>query len=251
MVKPVDRFSNRVENYVKYRPGYPTEVITLLQTECGLIPSSVIADIGSGTGKLSQLFLENGNRVIAVEPNEAMRVAGERLLKDRSNFVSVDGKSEDTTLDAASVDFITAGQAFHWFEPKATRLEFARILKPGGWVALIWNDRKLDATPFLEDYEKLMLTFGTDYQEVRNDKDISGIARFFEPATYLFKSFPNRQLFDLQGLKGRVLSSSYTPQPTSPKFEPMMKEIELIFSRNERGGFVSFDYDTKVFYGNL
>ena len=251
MVKPVDRFSNRVENYVKYRPGYPTEVITLLQTECGLIPSSIIADIGSGTGKLSELFLENGNRVIAVEPNEAMRVAGERLLKDRSNFVSVDGKSEDTTLDAASVDFITAGQAFHWFEPKATRLEFARILKPGGWVALIWNDRKLDATPFLEDYEKLMLNFGTDYQEVRNDKDISGIARFFEPATYLFKSFPNRQLFDLEGLKGRVLSSSYTPQPTSPKFEPMMKEIELIFSRNERGGFVSFDYDTKVFYGHL
>jgi ubiquinone/menaquinone biosynthesis C-methylase UbiE len=251
MVKPVDRFSNRVENYVRYRPGYPAEIITLLRTECGLTPSSIIADIGSGTGKLSELFLQNGNRVIAVEPNEAMRVAGERLLKDHPNFVSVNGTSEETTLDTASVDFTTAGQAFHWFEPKTTRLEFARILKPGGWVALIWNDRKLDATRFLQDYEQLMITFGTDYQEIRNDKDISDIARFFEPSTYLLKSFPNRQLFDLEGLKGRVLSSSYTPQPTSPEFEPMMKELEIIFSRNERDGFVSFDYDTKVFYGHI
>jgi len=251
MIKPVERFSHRVKNYVKYRPGYPTEVITLLQTECGLTPTSIIADIGSGTGKLSEQFLDNGNRVIAVEPNEAMRAAGEELLKDYSNFVSVNGRSEETTLDTASVDFVTAGQAFHWFEPKPTRTEFARILKPGGWVALIWNDRKLDTTAFLKDYEKLMLEFGTDYQDVRNDKDISGIATFFAPAKYLFKSFPNRQLFDLEGLKGRVLSSSYTPQPTSPNFEPMMKEIELIFSRNERDGLVSFDYDTKVFYGHL
>jgi len=251
MIKPVDRFSHRVENYVKYRPGYPAEVVTLLQSECGLTTSSIIADVGSGTGKLSKLFLENGNRVLAVEPNEAMRVAGEQLLKDYPNFVSVNGRSEETSLEAASVDFVTAGQAFHWFEPKPTRTEFARILKPNGWVALIWNDRKLEATAFLKDYEKLMLDFGTDYQEVRNDKDISGIGTLFEPAKYLFKSFPNRQLFDLEGLKGRVLSSSYTPQPTSSKFEPMMKEIELIFSRNERGGLVSFDYDTKVFYGQI
>lgn len=251
MVKPVDRFSNRVENYVKYRPGYPKEIITLLATECGLAPSSIIADIGSGTGKLSRLFIENGNRVLAVEPNAAMRAAAERLLKDNPNFTSVNGNSEDTTLDTNSVDFITAGQAFHWFEPRATRSEFARILKPGGWVALIWNDRKLDSTPFLEAYERLMIEFGTDYQEVRNDKDISGIASFFEPATYLVKSFLNRQLFDLEGLKGRILSSSYTPQPSSPMFAPMMKEVEIIFSRHERDGLVSFDYDTKVFYAQI
>jgi len=251
MVKPVDRFSNRVENYVKYRPGYPAEIITLLLTECGLNPASVVADVGSGTGKLSELFLENGNRVLGVEPNEAMRMAGEQFLKAYPNFVSVNGKSEETTLETASVDFVTAGQAFHWFEPTPTRTEFARILKPGGWVALIWNDRKLDATAFLEDYENLMLNFGTDYQDVRNDKDISGIATFFEPVKYLLKIFPNCQLFDLDGLKGRVLSSSYTPQPTSPRFAPMMKAIEEIFARNERDGLISFDYDTKVFYGQF
>jgi SAM-dependent methyltransferase len=251
MIKPVDRFSNRVENYVKYRPGYPPEIISLLRTECGLTHQSMVADIGSGTGKLSELFLDNGNRVLAVEPNEAMRVAGERLLNARQNFVSVNGTSEATTLDSASVDFVTAGQAFHWFDPIATRSEFARILRPGGWVALIWNDRKLEATPFLKDYETLLLEFGTDYQEVRNDKDITGITRFFAPTSYLYKSFPNRQLFDLAGLRGRVLSSSYTPQPDSPKFEPMLKEIEQIFIRNQRDGLVSFDYDTKVFYGQL
>ena len=251
MIKPVDRFSNRVENYVKYRPGYPYAIISLLQTECGLTPKSIVADIGSGTGKLSELFLDNGNRVLAVEPNEAMRVAAEKLLNARQNFVSVNGTSEATTLDSASVDFVTAGQAFHWFDPVATRLEFARILRPGGWVALVWNDRKLEATPFLKDYETLLLEFGTDYQEVRNDKDITGIARFFAPTSYLSKSFPNRQLFDLEGLRGRVLSSSYTPQPDSPKFEPMLKEIEHIFFRNQRDGLVSFDYDTKVFYGQL
>ncbi|HSE25983.1 MAG TPA: class I SAM-dependent methyltransferase [Pyrinomonadaceae bacterium] len=251
MIKPVDRFSNRVENYVKYRPGYPYAIISLLQTECGLTPKSIVADIGSGTGKLSELFLDNGNRVLAVEPNEAMRVAGEKLLNARQNFVSVNGTSEATTLDSASVDFVTAGQAFHWFDPVATRLEFARILRPGGWVALVWNDRKLEATPFLKDYETLLLEFGTDYQEVRNDKDITGIARFFAPTSYLYKSFPNRQLFDLEGLRGRVLSSSYAPQPDSPKFGPMMKEIEHIFFRNQCDGLVSFDYDTKVFYGQL
>ena len=251
MIKPVDRFSNRVENYVKYRPGYPHAIISLLQTECGLTPKSIVADIGSGTGKLSELFLDNGNRVLAVEPNEAMRIAGEKLLNARQNFVSVNGTSEATTLDSASVDFVTAGQAFHWFDPVATRLEFARIMRPGGWVALVWNDRKLEATPFLKDYETLLLEFGTDYQEVRNDKDITSIARFFAPTNYLYKSFPNRQLFDLEGLRGRVLSSSYTPQPDSPKFEPMLKEIEHIFFRNQRDGLVSFDYDTKVFYGQL
>ena len=180
-----------------------------------------------------------------------MRVAGEKLLNARQNFVSVNGTSEATTLDSGSVDFVTAGQAFHWFDPAATRLEFARILRPGGWVALIWNDRKLEATPFLKDYETLLLEFGTDYQEVRNDKDLTGITRFFAPTSYLYKSFPNRQLFDLEGLRGRVLSSSYTPQPDSPKFEPMLEEIEQIFFRNQRDGLVSFDYDTNVFYGQL
>jgi SAM-dependent methyltransferase len=251
MVRPVDRFSNRVENYLKYRPGYPPEILRLLQSQCGLTANSIIADVGSGTGKLSELFLANGNLVLGVEPNEAMRLAAEKILGGSPKFKSIIGTAEDTTLSSSSVNFVVAGQAFHWFEPSAARMEFARILKPGGLVALIWNDRNLDATPFLKDYERLLLDFGTDYQEVRNDKDINAIGEFFGPNSYQLSSFPNHQLFDLEGLKGRVLSSSYTPVPTSPRFVPMMREVEAVFERNQRDGFVSFDYDTKIYYGQL
>src|ERR1700732_4152215 len=127
------RFSNRVADYVRYRPGYPAEVLTLLRTQCGLKSGHVIADIGSGTGFLSELFLKNGNRVYGIEPNEAMRQAGEEYLASYDGFASINGSAEATTLDDASIDFVSAGQAFHWFEPVVARHEFRRILKPEGW----------------------------------------------------------------------------------------------------------------------
>src|SRR5688572_15000399 len=150
------RFSSRVENYIKFRPGYPKEVIDILKTDCGLTESSKVADIGSGTGILSELFLKNGNRVFGVEPNEPMRTAAERLLSAFPEFVSVDGSAEATRLEAGSMDFVAAGQAFHWFDRDAAKTEFKRILKPEGWVVLIWNERSIDSTPFLREYEKLL-----------------------------------------------------------------------------------------------
>ena len=143
------RFSSRVDNYVKYRPSYPPEVVELLAAECGLTPGALVADIGAGTGLLAELFLQNGYRVLGVEPNREMRQAGERLLGDYPHFTSIDGTAEVTTLADKSVDIITAGQAFHWFDREKARAEFARILRPGGWVALVWNERRVDATPFL------------------------------------------------------------------------------------------------------
>lgn len=247
----VERFTSRVENYARYRPGYPIEIVDLLKTECGLTLTSVVADIGSGTGKLSEIFLANGNVVIGVEPNAAMREVAERIFQDQSLFRSVDGSAEATTLPDTSVDLIVAGQAFHWFDPIKTRTEWIRILKPGGWAVLIWNDRQLQATPFLSDYEQLLIEFGTDYSEVRHDKGMPAIQQFFDGDRFVMKGFPNTQVFDLDGLRGRVRSSSYTPEPNHPTFEPMMRQLEAIFDKHQKNGYVSFDYETKVFYGQL
>ena len=251
MSQSVERFSSRVEDYAKYRPGYPPEIVQFLQTECGLTSQSVIADIGSGTGKLAEIFLANGNSVIGVEPNSVMRAAAEEILTDFPGFTSINGTAEETTLGDSSVDFITAGQAFHWFDPDRSKAELSRILKPGGWTALIWNDRNLESTPFLKDYEALLLKYGTDYQEVRHDKAESLMADFFAPQLLTLKIFPNEQVFDFDGLRGRVRSSSYTPEPDHPNFESMIGALELIFEKHKKNGRVTFDYDTKVYYGHL
>lgn len=252
MINPTGRFSTRVENYVKYRPGYPQGVIELLRDECGLNSSSVIADIGSGTGILSEMFLKNGLKVYGVEPNREMREAGERLLGAYSNFKSIEGTAEATTLEAGSVDFITAGQAFHWFDRERARREFLRILRAGGWTAFLWNERRTDTTPFLVDYERMLIRYGTDYEAVNHTNiDAQVIASFFAPGDFRLKIFDTRQVFDFESLKGRLLSSSYTPEEGHPDYNPMLKELERIFQAHEAGGEVAFEYDTKIYYGRL
>jgi SAM-dependent methyltransferase len=248
----VHRFSTRVENYVKYRPGYPREVVELLARECGLTPASVVADVGSGTGKLSELFLRNGNRVYGVEPNRGMREAGARLLSAHENFVSVEGRAEATTLPDASVDFVTVGQALHWFDVESAQREFRRILRPGGWAVAVWNDRRTEGTPFLEEYERLLLEYGTDYREVSVKYAEEEMLRtFFGPSGFRAATFENRQVLDFEGLRGRNASASYSPEPGHPNYEPMTRELAALFERHQQGGRVSFDYDTKVFYGQL
>jgi SAM-dependent methyltransferase len=246
------RFSSRVENYVRYRPGYPAEVSGLLVEECGLTGGSVVADIGSGPGNLSELFLRRGCRVYGVEPNCEMREAGERLLAAYENFRSVDGSAEATTLGAASVDFVVAGQAFHWFDLDAARREFERILKDDGWLVVVWNDRRTGGSAFLEGYERLLLTRGTDYREVSNKyADESALRPFFGPRGMRSKVFENRQTFDFEGLKGRLLSSSYTPEPGHPNHQPMLEELSALFDTHASNGHVVFEYETKVYYGQL
>jgi Methylase involved in ubiquinone/menaquinone biosynthesis len=251
MSKSVERFTSRVEDYAKYRPGYPVEIVELLRRECGLTPDSIIADIGSGTGKSFEMFLANSNVVFGVEPNASMRAVAERLFKDEPRFRSIDGSAESTTLADSSVDLIVAGQAFHWFDLPKTREEWVRILKPSGWAVVMWNGRQLQTTPFLHDYEKLLLEFGTDYQDIRHEKAEAAIGGFFAPDKFTEASFPNTQVFDFNGLSGRVRSSSYTPEPDNPKFEPMMRELKTIFDKHQKNGSVNFDYQTRVFYGRL
>ena len=195
------RFSNRASDYVRYRPGYPTEILQKLRDDFGLQRSHVVADIGSGTGLLTNLFLENGNHVFGVEPNSEMREAGEEFLFAFPTFVSVDGSAETTTLIEASVDFIVVGQAFHWFEPAKARTEFQRILKPHGYVGIIWNERQLDLTPFLRGYEGLLRKFGTDYDKVSESYPSQAqIENFFVPNEVRHLQFPNVQSFDFDGL---------------------------------------------------
>lgn len=251
MSKSVDRFTSRVETYAKYRPGYPAEIVDLLRQECGLTPQSIVADIGSGTGKLCELLLASGNVVLGVEPNAAMRAVADNIFEDEPRFKTLDGSAESTTLPDSSVEVITAAQAFHWFDPVNTRGEWVRILKPGGWAVLIWNERQLLTTPFLSDYEELVLDFGIDYREVRHENVAGRIESFFAPDDVASKSFPNMQVFDFDGLSGRVRSSSYTPEPDHPNFEPMMRRLKTIFDKHQQNGHVNLDYETKVFYGHL
>jgi SAM-dependent methyltransferase len=248
---PTARFSDRVENYVRYRPGYPPEVLDLLRTDCGLKPSHVIADVASGTGLFTRMLLENGNAVFAVEPNSEMREAGRSLLAAYDKLTSVAGAAEATTLPSHSVDFVTAAQAAHWFDRRRTRTEFSRILKPSGWCVLIWNERRTATTPFLRDYEELLLTYGTDYKEVRHERTTAVIHEFFDPAPYQERVFDLRQQFDYDGAAGRLLSSSYAPLDDHPNHGPMMRELRRIVDVHAKRGVIEFEYNTRVYYGRL
>jgi SAM-dependent methyltransferase len=246
------RFSNRVADYVRYRPGYPSAVIDLLRAECGLQPDHVIADVGSGTGFLSELFLKNGNRVFGIEPNQERRQAGEEYLQSYKGFTSVNGSAEATTLANASIDFVTAGQAFHWFMPIAARREFSRILRPADWVVVLWNDRRIGETSFGRAYESLLEQYGTDYKSVKEAyPDRKNMREFFGEGNFSFHELPNEQRLDWEGLAGRLRSSSYAPGPTHPNYGPMMSELQSIFRANQLLGKVLMQYTTHIYIGNL
>jgi SAM-dependent methyltransferase len=249
---PASRFSDRVQDYVRWRPGYPPEVLEALRGDLGLRPSHVVADVGSGTGLLSRLLVENGNVVYGVEPNRAMAAWAEVDLGPTGRFHSVDGRAEATGLDDDSVDLVTAGQAFHWFKVPESRAEFLRILRPGGGVALAWNLRRVDSTPFLRDYEAFLHRWSNDYDEVSaqyaNEASLRGL---FGEAGWQERRFDSTQHFDLEGLRGRLLSSSYTPKEGDPRRDAMLAALPAVFEAHAREGRVAFEYDTRVFLGRL
>ena len=245
------RFSSRVENYVRYRPGYPVPIIDLLAKECGLHADSMVADIAFGTGIFTKLLLENGNGVFGVEPNADMRAAGESYLAGYPRFTSVAGTAEATTLADHSVDLVTAAQAAHWFDLNKARQEFIRITKPSGWAVLLWNERTVDSTPFLRAYEALLLNFGTDYKEVRHERTTETIHEFFSPTPFQSRLFDNHQEIDYAGLEGRLLSSSYVPFADHPNHKPMLAELRRIFDSHQASGKVVLEYKTRVYYAKL
>jgi len=250
VLDPTRRFSNRVENYLKYRPTYPPEIIPLLESECGLTAEAVIADLGSGTGLLTEPFLEHGNPVFGVEPNPEMRAAGDKVLAKYRRFTSVNAAAESTTLSDQSVDFVVAGQSFHWFDREKARIEFVRILKPDGWVMLIWNGFRTECQT-VNDYQQVFKRYGTDYQEVIREITDEEMQLFFEPAICRKETFYNEQVFDFEGLKGRLLSMSYAPQPDHQHFEPMLEALREVFDRNQKNDRVVIEYDTVAYCGQL
>ncbi len=245
------RFTQTVQYYDQYRPDYPKAILEILQRHCGLTRQSVIADMGSGTGKLSRLFLERGNHLFGVEPNQAMRQMAEQLLSVYPNFVSVDGSAEHSGLAEHHIDFVVAAQAFHWFDRALVKKEFTRVLKPNGWVVLLWNMRQSDASPFMQAYEQLLQTFGESYLKVKAENiHQPEIREWFAPSKVTFHQLPNSQIFDLQGLIGRTESMSYLPKQ-GEVHEQMIKTLTQLFDRYQEDGFIQMIYLTEIYLGQL
>ncbi len=245
----IRRFDDRVANYERFRPGYPDAVAGAL-AEHGVHAPAVVADIGAGTGKLSQAFLRAGHRVILIEPNAAMRTVAQRSFADEPRADVRDARAEATGLADASMDAIVAGQAFHWFEPQATRAEWLRILRPRNAVALVWNDRRTFGSPVLQDYEALLLRHCPDYAAVQCKMPDESAVLGFLGAGACVSRFDNAQVLDWEGLLGRVLSASYVPL-TGPVHEVIVAELRASFARNAVDGHVTLPYDTRVFHGTL
>ena len=251
-VDPRERFSTRVENYVRYRPGYPEAVVDAIAERCGNVDASRVADIGSGTGIFSRLLLDRGFSVYGVEPNAEMRAAAESQLACEDRFTSVDGSAECTTLPDACVDVITAAQAFHWFSGESTHAEWSRVLRPRGLVALVWNVRNVAASEFMSGYEGLLRDLGTDYAEVSHEGvDDGRLRELFGHGAFERLTFPNSQTFDLVGLVGRVESASYAPHAGHPNYGPMMERLRQLFEASQSNGTVAFQYETRLFIGPI
>lgn len=251
MKKNTERFSDRVANYVRYRPHYPAEIISFLKEKIQLLPNWVIADIGSGTGISSEPFLQNGNTVFAIEPNKEMREAAETEFKNHQRFISVKGTAEDTHLDENSVDLILAGQAFHWFDLEKSKIEFQRIARSEAYLVLMWNERKLESN-FQQGYEQLLYEFTSDYDQnnIRNI-DLEKIKKIYSPHAFIMETFQNVQSFSYEDLKGRLLSSSYIPLEDDPTHLPMMNKLQQLFQKYHRNGRIDFAYDCKLYVGKI
>jgi ubiquinone/menaquinone biosynthesis C-methylase UbiE len=246
------RFSHVADHYARYRPRYPHEMIDLLKVECGLSPAHVVADIGSGTGLLTELFLQHGNRVYGIEPNAEMRAAAEHHLRDYRGFTSIAATAEATTLADHSVDMITAGQAFHWFDHEAARQEFSRILVPQGWIVLVWNLERSDGSPFAGAFEQFWQKYIDPSKTFSSErKRPAYITRFFEAGHVEEQDLDNYQVCDFEALKGRVLSASRAPREDDPRYPAMLDELAAMFSQYQKDGTVRIEYDTKVLYGQL
>lgn len=249
--KASERFNGRVGDYVKARPGYPPELLRFLTERGALFPGALIVDVGSGTGLFTELLLSAEVAVFAVEPNDEMRSAAEARFGERPGFRSVSGRAEATGLADRCGDLLVAAQAFHWFDPAAARREFRRILRPPHRVALIWNSRRAAGTPFLEGYERLLLEFGTDYLQVgHRGVGPERMAAFFGGPYETFR-VENRQLFDRDGVRARLLSSSYIPAAGTARHREMLAALDRLCAATAEEGQLQMIYDTELFLGSL
>jgi SAM-dependent methyltransferase len=247
-----ERFSNRVESYRRFRPHYPAAIVDVLRQACGLEASWPVADIAAGTGLLAEVFLKNGNPVTAVEPNEPMRAVCASLSEQYPHLRCVGGTAEVTGLPAQSVGLVTVGQALHWFDRPRARAEFARILRPGGWCLVAYNNRPVSGDSFQRAYERILQQYGTDYAAVASRYlDEAQLRAFFAPGAMSSVTLMNVQAMDLEALIGRIVSSSYMPQADHPRYAAMIADVERMFADHATDGRVSMEYECVLSFGRL
>lgn len=248
MLNSKERFTDRVDHYRKYRPGYPAGLIDVMKEVCDFNIGSVVADVGSGTGIMTELLLPHCRKVYAVEPNANMRIAAEQQYSSDPKFVSIDGSAEGTTLSSNSIDLIISAQAFHWFDRSLSKREFQRILKPNGWVVLVWNTRVIDGDSFHIELEEFLRRETPEYGKIHHKNiDIKTLAEFFSQKSIMFKELPNQQILDWDGLKGRFLSASYIPAPGQPDHEFIVDGLKKIFLKHQSNGTVTLKYVTEMY----
>jgi len=247
---PEERFTHRVADYVLYRPGYPGQLIDWLRAEIGLSDAWDVADIGSGTGIFAARLLPNVRRVYGVEPNTPMRTEAEKTLSSNESFVSVNGTAEATTLGDASVNLVTAAQAFHWFDPAPTRREWIRILKPPRHALIVFNSRRIHDSPFMRAYDQLLIDLAVDYKNVDHRQMLEGrIHAFLGDGPEWHHHFTLSHTFEaVRGLSG---SSSYVPAPAHPRHAAFMERLRAIFDEHAVNGRVEFLYETEAYCGTL
>jgi SAM-dependent methyltransferase len=251
MSDSTQRFSSRVDDYARYRPSYAPAAIELLRARCGLSPGAAVADVGSGTGILSEQLLAHGARVFAIEPNEGMRGAAEVRLGARAGFRSVAGTAEATSLAAGSIDLYVAGQAFHWFAPAAARREALRIVRRGGFGALLWNEHQCEGSAFLAEYRALLLRCAAEFERISASRADEAAMREFFGGAMECATFANPQTYSFEALRGRLMSSSYAPEPGHPQHEPMIAGLRVLFDAHARDDAVEFPYRTLVYFSPL
>ena len=201
-----------------------------------------------GTGIFTRLLLDHGNVVHAIEPNDGMRAAAEAALGSNSNFVSINATAEATTLPDHSVDLVATAQAFHWFDPDPTRREFNRILKPGGWVLIVFNTRRDRESAFMQAYEDFLHENAVDYPHVDHRRvDEERLRAFF--GDYREWRGQHTRVHDLQGVMGLSSSSSYTPAPDHPRHAAFYDSLRRLFAEHQKDGHVEFLYQTEAYLG--
>ncbi len=243
-----ERFTNRVNDYRKYRPNYPEELIGVIKEICSLNDESIVADIGSGTGIMTEILLPHFRKVYAVEPNANMRIAAEQQYSSNQKFVSINGSAEGTTLSSNSIDLIISAQAFHWFDRSLSKREFQRILKPNGWVVLVWNTRVISGDPFHIELEEFLRRETPEYGKIHHKNiDIKTLCEFFSQKEIVSKELPNHQILDWDGMKGRFLSASYIPAPGQPGHEFIVDGLKKIFLKHQSNGNVTLKYVTEMY----
>jgi len=251
MVDARSLFNGKASIYSRYRPDYPKDLLKMLEKETGFNRNWIVADIGSGTGIMSRLFLENGNHVYCIEPNDDMRSESIKLTSSFLKCKVLKGTAENTGLDTDSIDIIVAGQSFHWFDPVAAKKEMTRVLKPGGFAALIWNNRSERENSLSKEYDYICSKYSHNYQGTGNSRiESDTFITFFHNGFKKFET-PNYQKLNLDGILGRYFSTSYALQPQDPEYGDAVESLKKLFRKFEKNGYATMEYETQIFLGQL